>query len=231
MKLVAQMVGRNEADRFLPEVLEHLRKVADEIVFTDDCSDDDTMTLAKDYGCHTYQTPEPLFTKHEGQLRQFAWNNLTNHAELGDWILAIDCDEKLWSMNPNKPLSLLMSQQAYDVLAITFYHMWNENQYRVDKLWRPNISSRMFRFQQGGKFADRKLACGSEPTYVQTAIRARRFLTDTALVMQHLGYVRDEDKKSKFERYSTLDGGDFHALAHINSIMDQDPTLVDWKTQ
>jgi hypothetical protein len=46
--------------------------------------------------------------------------------------------------------------------------------------------------------------------------------------MQHLGYVDDADKQAKYVRYMTLDGGDFHSKAHIESIIDPNPVLVDW---
>jgi hypothetical protein len=48
------------------------------------------------------------------------------------------------------------------------------------------------------------------------------------LIMQHLGYIHDSDKESKYERYSQLDGGKFHNLNHINSIIDPNPVLIDW---
>lgn len=227
MKLIANMVGFNEANRYLEEVLRHLKTVSDEIVFTDDCSTDNTMQIASRYA-HTYQTPDQLFTKDEGKLRTIAWSNLEKHAEVGDWVLAIDCDEKLWSSKPNMSLSKLMNQDSFDVLNVMFFHMWNYKQFRVDKAWAPNNSSRLFRYQEGGVFRDRKLACGSEPTYVQDMIGAGKYLVDSGLIMQHLGYVRDEDKKAKYERYMSLDGGDFHARAHIESIIDPNPTLVDW---
>lgn len=228
-KLVANIVGRNEQDRFLTEVLAHLQPIVDEIVFTDDCSDDNTAAIAKEFGAHVYNMEEPTFAVNEGKLRNASWKNLSEHAFMGDWILAIDCDEMLWATHPQLSMNKLMAQDRYDVLNITFCHMWSETQYRVDKLWAPHGSSRMFRYFLGGKFADRKLACGSEPSYVQELIRKGRYMQDTGLVMQHLGYVRDEDKKSKYERYMTLDGGDFHAKAHIESIMDPDPTLIDWE--
>jgi hypothetical protein len=47
--------------------------------------------------------------------------------------------------------------------------------------------------------------------------------------MKHLSYIKDEDKKAKFDRYMKLDGGAFHANNHILSIMDEDPVLVDWR--
>ena len=40
--IYAQMVGRNEEGRFLEEVLERLSQQVDGIVFTDDCSTDNT---------------------------------------------------------------------------------------------------------------------------------------------------------------------------------------------
>ena len=58
--------------------------------------------------------------------------------------------------------------------------------------------------------------------------KIENFWLNSNLVMKHLGYVKDEDKISKHQRYSTLDGGEFHALDHINSIVDPNPVLIDW---
>jgi hypothetical protein len=141
--------------------------------------------------------------------------------------LAIDCDEKLYHEN-GEPLAEVLKKSRYDVVNVRFYHMWNENQYRVDKLWVPSNSSRIFRYLDNGKFLDRALACGSEPLYVREMVSKRNFWIHSGLRMQHLGYVKDQDKQSKFERYRDLDGGLYHNLNHINSIIDNDPVLVNW---
>lgn len=224
--LYAQMVGRNESSRFLESVLERLSTQVDKIIFTDDCSTDNTAEIAAKYA-EVFTTPEPLFTKHEGQLRAFAWGNLEKFAKEGDWILAIDCDEKLYHIN-DMDIKQVLSKSEFDVVNVRFYHMWNETHYRVDKLWAPNNSSRIFRFKYGAGFQNKALACGSEPTYVPQWIRQKNYWKDSGLIMQHLGYTFDEDKKSKYERYSTLDGGQFHALNHINSIIDPNPVLIQW---
>jgi glycosyltransferase involved in cell wall biosynthesis len=94
-KIIAQMVGRNEASRFLPEVLSRLKEQVDEIVFTDDCSDDDTASIAKDFA-HVYKTPKQMFNIHEGRLRRYAWLNLENHASEGDWKIGrASCRERV----------------------------------------------------------------------------------------------------------------------------------------
>jgi glycosyltransferase involved in cell wall biosynthesis len=224
--LYAQMVGRNESSRFLEPVLERLSTQVDKIIFTDDCSTDNTAEIAAKYA-EVFSTPEPLFTKHEGQLRAFAWGNLEKFAKEGDWVLAIDCDEKLYHVD-DLDVKQVLSKSEFDVVNVRFYHMWSETHYRVDKLWAPNNSSRIFRFKSGAGFQNKALACGSEPTYVPQWIRQRNYWKDSGLIMQHLGYTYDEDKKSKYERYSTLDGGQFHALNHINSIIDPNPVLIQW---
>jgi len=228
-KIYAQVVGRDEQGRFLEEVLRRLSSQVDNIIFTDDCSEDNTPFLASQY-CITYQTPEPLFAKHEGQLRAFAWGNLCEHAKVGDWIIAIDCDEMLYIKDDLSSLNIksILDNSEYDVVNVKFYHMWNEKQYRQDKLWAPNNSLRIFRFKQNGGFLNKRLACGSEPSYVADWVRERNYWLNSGLIMKHLGYQRDEDKILKYKRYLTIDKGEFHNIKHIQSIMDQNPTLINW---
>lgn len=230
-KVIAQMVGRNESERFLKDVLERLSKQVDEIVFTDDCSDDNTAEIASNYA-NVYKTPKRMFNVHEARLRKYAWLNLENHATEGDWIIAIDCDEMLYDIDNIDGLDIksVLNRSEKDVVNVRFYHMWNQTQYRVDKLWAPTNSSRIFRYLNGGTFFDRELACGSEPTYVLNMLKQNNFWVNSGLIMKHLGYVYDEDKKSKYERYSQLDGGKFHNINHINSIVDENPVLIDWGT-
>lgn len=224
--LIAQMVGKNESKRFLKEVLERLSTQVDKIVFTDDCSEDDTPDIASEYA-EVFVNNETLFNKNEGHLRFNAWKNLSTIAKEGDWILAIDCDEKLYHEDGLDIKKVLQSSQ-YDVVNVRFYHMWNQSQYRVDKLWTPNNSSRIFRYKNGGTFYDRKLACGSEPTYVVDWMRQKNYWLHSGLIMQHLGYMTDEDKVMKHERYMSLDKGEFHNIKHIQSIVDPNPVLVNW---
>lgn len=224
MRFIAQMVGRNEGSRYLREVLEHLNQFVDIIVFTDDASDDNTPDIAEEMGAEVFQLDEPTFEKSEYELRSAAWKNLEKFAEPRDWILCIDADELFY---PGEGYEEWLQQDNYYVLGVTFYHMWNKTHYRVDKAWAPVTSSRLFRFHYGGVFRERNLATGSEPTYVNHFIRQRKF-AHTDFKMKHLGYMRDEDKKAKYERYMRLDKGDFHSLKHIESILDEDPQLVEW---
>ena len=224
--IIAQMVGKNESKRFLEPVLQRLSTQVDKIIFTDDCSDDDTPEIAAKYA-EVYSNNETLFNKHEGHLRSLAWSNLEKHAKEGDWIVAIDCDEMLYHSS-GIPLKDVLDRSSNDVVNVRFYHMWNEMEYRVDKLWAPNNSSRIFRYRENGTFFDKKLACGSEPTYVVSWIRQGNYQVHSGLVMKHLGYIRDEDKQAKYDRYMSLDKGEFHNIAHLESILDKNLVLIPW---
>lgn len=251
-KIIANMIGRNEESHYLDQVLTRLKDQVDVITFTDDCSDDNTAKIAESHGAKVMVMPQPTFNTHEGRLRQASWDHLER--TIGndhDWmVLAIDCDEELYETEHE--LSYF-ANGPYDVVDITFFHMWNEHFFRIDKAWAPHGSTRLFRYFPGGRFADRALACGSEPTYVPEMVRqfgnlrVLRFnygtqqpTTDgtlafdfqpSGLLMKHLSYIKDEDKKAKYERYASIDGGLYHANAHIESILDPNPELREWPWQ
>jgi len=227
--IFAQMVGKNESSRFLQPVLERVKNQVDKIIFTDDCSTDNTAEIAAQYA-EVYVNKESLFATNEGLLRANAWKNLEQHASEGDWVIAIDCDEMLYNINnlSSNDIRIVLDKSPFDVVNVRFYHMWNRSQYRVDKLWAPNNSSRIFRFKTDGQFLDRKLACGSEPTYVTEDIKRRNYWLNSGLIMQHLGYVNDDDKQNKYMRYMNLDKGEFHNIKHIESIIDANPILINW---
>lgn len=232
-QVIANLVVRNEADAYLTRVLDRLSDQVDLICVTDDHSDDNTVELAASYDKVKVRVmAEPTFRVHEGRLRQASWefleSNVTNPSDT--MVLAIDADEELYCTGPS--LHELAEWRNYNVFNVMFFHMWNENQFRTDGGWHPHGSTRYFRYQPGGHFQDRQLACGSEPTYVMQWVRSRQFMQRSGLVMKHLSYIRDEDKKKKFERYAELDGGAFHAGAHIKSIIDppERVTLDNWRT-
>lgn len=226
--IIANMIGHNEADRYLEQVLAHTKQFTNKIVFTDDHSTDATVEIARDYGCEVYMVDDGIsFALHEGQLRAQSWRNLEENIDhpYDTFILMLDCDELLWRYTT---LPQLLDQRHYEVLGIPFFHIWDvPHMARVDKLWKPNISSRLFRYYPGGEYKDRKIACGAEPTYVLNLIRQNKILWKTPLLFEHLGYLRAEDKFMKYKRYMELDGGEYHSRTHLESIIDPSPTLVD----
>lgn len=231
-RIIANIVGRNESAHYLVPVLERLSQQVDDIVFTDDASDDNTVEIVRGYTDNINELSEPTFSTDEGKLRQASWDFLQSavNPTTEDWILAIDCDELLYS---REDLHELVDDERYDVMNVWFYHMWNETHYRVDGGWCPHGSTRLFRYPPNSKFKDSKLACGSEPEAVAWTARSfpGSYLIDSGLRMQHLSYIKDEDKRAKYDRYVQIDGGKFHASSHIQSIVDPPDrvSLEEWK--
>lgn len=226
--LVVNVISHNESERFLRQMLEHTQRFADVIVVTDDHSTDDTPQIARDCGANVYEAPEGVgFRLDESALRQLSWENMERHIEdENTWIACIDCDELLWGYSA---LPALTAQTQYSVLGVPFFHLWKDDYYRADKLWAPTISSRIFKYRAGASYRNRKLACGAEPSYVAELVQAGQIMWQTPLLFEHLGYVRDNDKLMKYERYMELDAGQFHNINHLQSIIDKEVQLVDFR--
>ena len=80
------MIARNEA-HFLARTLPPLQHVADEIIFVDTGSHDDSVALATTFGCRIFQQPwEEDFS---------APKNFAIEQARFSWILNVDCDEVL----------------------------------------------------------------------------------------------------------------------------------------
>ena len=232
-RIIGNMVVRNEAPHYLDQVLERLSKQVDEIVVTDDASTDNTVEVARQYTDKINILPEPMFSVHEGKLRQQSWNFLESVTQptSEDWILAIDADELLFEQEDGL-MRKHITDDGLEVISIAFYHMWTPTHFRVDGGWRPHGSTRLFRYDYNGKFRDSQIASGSEPEFVRWKVANFRdvFLATSGLKIKHLSYIKDEDKQAKYERYMALDQGNFHALSHIKSIADpiSAVSLVEW---
>jgi glycosyltransferase involved in cell wall biosynthesis len=86
MLLSVCIIARNEAE-FLPECLESVVSVADEIILVDTGSEDATIELARRYGCRVFAVP---WEEDFSAARNFALSQAQ-----GEWILSLDADERL----------------------------------------------------------------------------------------------------------------------------------------
>ena len=84
MSISANLVIRNESNR-LQKLLPILREQVDEIVVVDQESTDDSLTIAKDFGCITLSDTATGFAD---TSRELARQNSSS-----DWIICLDADE------------------------------------------------------------------------------------------------------------------------------------------
>lgn len=131
-KISACIISFNE-EKKIEDCLKSLLDIADEIIIVDSNSTDNTVEIAKRY------TDKVITQDFLGYIEQK--NFAIKHAS-HDWILSLDCDERL---SPKLQQSILAIKQdisqadAYKMPRKTFYvYRW------LNHCWYPDIKTRLF---------------------------------------------------------------------------------------
>jgi hypothetical protein len=238
MTLYGVMPTFNEESRYLGSALANVMPIVDQMFVWDDRSTDDSVEIARSLGACVAARPEgsESFVQHEGRFRQLGWDTfeVVVKPSVGDWVLAIDADEVLVTTGTNCCVRCEIDQaiQAAEsigakavVLPIPEVFGFDNDTplVRTDGQWGNIRGSRLFRYEPGGRFADRPMGCGSEPGYIQSAPMSHQTF---GLHLMHLGYARERDQIDKHRRYSSL-AAHGHLDSHVQSIVGP-KTLKRW---
>jgi len=135
-KISACIISYNEEQK-IEDCLRSLQGVADEIIVVDSLSSDATIAIAKKY---TDQIYEQKFLGHVEQ------KNLAVSKAHHDWILSLDCDERLSGDLKTSILNIkdnLENFDAYKMPRKTFYvYRW------LNHCWYPDKKIRLFNKQK-----------------------------------------------------------------------------------
>ncbi|MBN1480228.1 glycosyltransferase family 2 protein [candidate division KSB1 bacterium] len=131
-KISACIISFNE-EKKIEDCLKSVRPVVDEIIVIDSNSSDKTVEIAKKY------TERVYLQDFLGHVEQ---KNLAVSRSTNEWVLALDCDERL---SPELQQSILRIKDnlarfdAYRVSRKTFYvYRW------LNYIWRPDKKVRLF---------------------------------------------------------------------------------------
>ena len=131
-KISACIISFNE-EKKIEDCLKSLEKIADEIIIVDSLSTDNTVTIAKKY------TDKIFHQKFLGHIEQ---KNLAVEKAGNDWILSLDCDERLSEELQQSILKIkdeLDHADAYRMPRKTFYiYRW------LNHCWYPDLKTRLF---------------------------------------------------------------------------------------
>ncbi|MCF7802882.1 MAG: glycosyltransferase [Candidatus Marinimicrobia bacterium] len=184
IKISACMMVKNE-EELLPQCLESIKDIVDEIIVVDTGSDDGTVEISKSYGAKIYYHPwENDFSKHRNQSISYA---------TGDWFLIIDADEKIDSekVSVHKMKSHLreMNEEVHAVMATVVDHKSDETETVRFK------SARIFRNGVGVHYEG----------IVHNKAVYDGIPKNSNLEIHHYGYDLDPEKMdAKFQRTSEL---------------------------
>ena len=227
MSLIAEMLVRNEADRYLKEVLTDLETYVDKIIILDNDSIDDTYKICQSFNkVIKLEKSDIDFKIDELGLRSHLLNMSKDIAEDSNWIIAIDADE-IFEDKFKQDVRDLMSKQENNWYSFEICMFWRgRTHYRIDKLWRTLHAQRMFKYIKDSdyKLPNKKFGCGHLPISIR-ALKGEA----TKYRMKHLGYADPDDIRKKYDYYMNQDPeGKFHVLNHIKSIIDEDIILEEW---
>ncbi len=216
--IVAMMPVRNEAGRYLEKVLKHLSQWVDKIVVLDDCSDDDTVKLAKSFEkTIVYENEQPVFEKDESSLRSKLWDLAVKQEPA--WIAAIDADEIMEDRVVDE-ISFLIDQDYYDAICFRVFDFWaSKTHYRKDGGWDPwsKFSPFMVRYKPNINYfwPKREIHCGRFPSPCEAFTP---YYSDIRL--KHYGWANEGEHYKKFLFYQQKDLKLYKKiLPHTQSIM------------
>mgnify|MGYP000268079004 CR=1 FL=1 len=131
-KISACIISYNE-EKKIEDCLKSLLPIADEIIVVDSISSDNTLKIAQKY------TDKIFHQKFLGHIEQ---KNLAVDKASYDWIISLDCDERLSVELQQSILDIkdhLDDVDAYCMARKTFYvYKW------LNHCWYPDIKTRLF---------------------------------------------------------------------------------------
>lgn len=155
-KISVCIIGFNE-EKKIEDCLKSVQDIADEIVYVDSHSTDKTVEIVKKY------TNKIFFKKFLGHVQQ---KNFAIGLASFDWILSLDCDERLSNelkqqIQQERKLSSFANYQGYSFNRRTFYiYRWIYH-----SGWYPDAKVRLFHkefCQWQGENPHDKIVCSSQ---------------------------------------------------------------------
>jgi GT2 family glycosyltransferase len=228
-KLVLSMIIKDEAGRYLRNVLEHARTYIDEAVIIDDGSQDNSVAICeeilKGIPCYIIKNKVSKF-RNEIELRRQQWEETIKRNP--DWILNLDADE-IFEDKILEVVNSLINQSKYDVYYFRLYDFWNQEYYREDQYWCAHKTYRPFlmRYQKDFPYEWKETSqhCGRFPMNICQLPH-----TTSSLRLKHYGWSQYEDRLDKYKRYMVLDpDGKYGWKEQYESILDENPSLVKWE--
>lgn len=223
MGIIIGMLVKNEANRWLKECLNALRPY-DRIIVLDDCSEDDTVRICREFGAEVHLSMTSLWGENEFRQRYRLLELCLEKAKSGDFIGIIDADEIL----DGPPIFIDNIQPEIGYIGLNLYDMWSLTHYRDDEYWSAHKRYWPLFVRADRKLLDwengSRLHCGRFPL-----IDSWKMAISAGTKVKHMGWSTQKDRYKKFMRYMRIDGGGIYGVfEQYLSIMDPAANLMPY---
>lgn len=217
--MIAAILARNEADRFLTECLESLVPLCDQILLLDDGSTDRTVEIAESFRCVVRTRTGSQMWGQEASARQELWAWAAEVAG-EEWVLIADADQEL--MATREQIATLESSWEANAWGIALYDLWDSpDTFRSDGHWGAFKVKRPWLFRpavcETPIWNQRGIHCGHAPSNFPY----RLGLVPDSVYWKHYGWMDKAKRETKVEKYletaNQLSSGE---MAHLLSARD-----------
>lgn len=182
----------------LERCLKHLSRFCDDIVFCDDSSSDDSLSIAEKYTKHIIVMPDEFKKElyHKQKLLELALSLNP------DWIVSLDPDEifdRQGELCGIRKLCQYGNQHNIDSFSFLYYNLWKDTKsFRTDELWLKNWQPKLWKNTGSLKFDVKE---GLHHRQYPLGLKIDR-RTDIKII--HYGFATEERVNKKYSNYQSL---------------------------
>jgi len=210
MRIVGAILARNEADRYLEEVLTDVARFCDEIVVVDDDSADNTRDICGRWAAVHHAKDDSgggFWGTDETNLRRLLWELASDAGGPDSWTYVFDADHLLTGITPDDFRTLCRAENI-NVWAFRLFDCWERGPYRhrTDGYWQAWRTPRpwLFRASPRRDFVAQWDARGIHSGHCPANYEGHIAVVPSMVGIIHLGYTKVADRAEKARKYLDL---------------------------